>query len=176
MMFFFTYGCLVRDDLIKKFKQTNIMCAIASQITSLMSVYSTVYSGADQRKHQRSASLAFVRGIHRWPVSSPHKRPVTRKMFLFDDVLMITFQSGMKYITLSTFVWRMSCVTNLSCVTEVMCDRCQVLRMSCVTNLSCVTDVMCDGCQMWRMSCVKDVTLYTQFGRCYIWVSRACHK
>ena len=63
-----------------------IMGAMASQITSLTSVYSTVYSGADQRKHQSSASLAFVRGIYRWPVNSPHKRPVTRKMFPFDDV------------------------------------------------------------------------------------------
>ena len=50
-------------------------------------VYSTVYSGADQRKHQSSASLAFVRRIHRWPVNSPHKEPVTRKMFPFDDVI-----------------------------------------------------------------------------------------
>ena len=41
-----------------------------------------------QRKHQSSASLAFVRGIHRWPLKSPHKGPVTRKMFLFDDVIM----------------------------------------------------------------------------------------
>ena len=49
-----------------------------------------VYSGADQRKHQNSASLAFVRGIRRWPVNSPHKRPVTRKMFPFDDVIMIS--------------------------------------------------------------------------------------
>ena len=65
-----------------------IMDAIASQITSLTIVYSTVYSGADQRKHQSSASLAFVRGIHRWPVNSPHKWPVTRKMFPFDDVIM----------------------------------------------------------------------------------------
>ena len=56
-----------------------IMGAMASQITSLTIVYSTVYSGADQRKHQSSASLAFVRGIHRWPVNSPHKRPVTRE-------------------------------------------------------------------------------------------------
>ena len=45
------------------------------------SYISTVYSGADQRKHQSSASLAFVRGIHRWPVNSPHKGPVTRKYF-----------------------------------------------------------------------------------------------
>ena len=65
-----------------------IMGAIASQITSLTIVYSTVYSDADQRKHQSSASLAFVRGIHRGPVNSPHKWPVTRKMFPFDDVIM----------------------------------------------------------------------------------------
>ena len=49
----------------------------------------TVYPGADQRKHQSSASLAFVRGIYRWPVNSPHKGPVTRNMFSFDDVIMI---------------------------------------------------------------------------------------
>ena len=61
---------------------------IASQITSLTIVYSTVYSGAHQRKHQSSASLAFMRGIHRWPVNSPHKWPVTRKIFPFDDVIM----------------------------------------------------------------------------------------
>ena len=64
------------------------MDTIASQITSLTIVYSTVYSDADQRKHQSSASLAFVRGIHRRPVNSPHKGPVTRKMFPFDDVIM----------------------------------------------------------------------------------------
>ena len=60
-----------------------IMGTIASQITSLTIVYSTVYSDADQRKYQSSASLAFVRGIHRRPVNSPHKWPVTRKMFPF---------------------------------------------------------------------------------------------
>ena len=67
------------------------MSAIASQITSLTIVYSTVYSGADQRKHESSASLTFVRGIHRGPVNSPHKWPVTRKMFPFDDVIMSLF-------------------------------------------------------------------------------------
>ena len=66
-----------------------IMGAMLSQISSLTIVYSTVYSGADQRKHQSSASLAFVRGIHRWPVKSPHKWPVTRGMFLFDDVMIL---------------------------------------------------------------------------------------
>ena len=48
----------------------------------------TVYIGAYQRKHQSSASLAFMQGIHRWPVNSPHNGPVTRKMFPFDDVIM----------------------------------------------------------------------------------------
>ena len=64
------------------------MSVMASQITSLTIVYSTVYSGADERKHQRSSSLAFVWGIHWWPVKSLHKGPVTRKMFPFDDVIM----------------------------------------------------------------------------------------
>ena len=61
-----------------------IMDSIASQITGLTIIYSVVYSGADQRKHQSSASLAFVRGIH------PNKWPVTRKKFPFDDVIMWT--------------------------------------------------------------------------------------
>ena len=61
---------------------------MASEITSLTIVYSTVNSGADQRKHQSSLVLAFVWGIHRWPANSPHKWPVTRKMFQFDDVIM----------------------------------------------------------------------------------------
>ena len=65
-----------------------IMGTMASQITRLMIVYSTVYSAADQSKYQSSASLAFVWGIHWWPVNSLHKRPVTRKMFPFDDVIM----------------------------------------------------------------------------------------
>ena len=66
------------------------MSTMASQITSLTIVYSTVYSRADQRKHQSFASLTFVR----WPVNSPHKEPVTRKMFPFDDVIMETQEVG----------------------------------------------------------------------------------
>ena len=64
------------------------MGPMAYQITSLTIVYSTVYSGADQRKHQGPGSLAFVQGIHRGPVNSPHKWPVPRKMVPFDDVIM----------------------------------------------------------------------------------------
>ena len=73
-----------------------IMGAIGSQITSHTTVYSTVYSGADHRKHQSSASLAFVRGIYRWSVNSPHKGPVTRKMFPFGDVIMATSKSELQ--------------------------------------------------------------------------------
>ena len=64
------------------------MSTMASQITSLTIVYSTVYLGVDQRKHQSSASLAFVWGIHRRPVNFPHKVIVTRKMFPFDDAII----------------------------------------------------------------------------------------
>ena len=73
------------------------MSMIASQITSLAIVYSIVYSDVDQRKHQSSASLAFVRGIHRRPVNSPRKWPVTRKMFPFDDVIMVYKCQGWIY-------------------------------------------------------------------------------
>ena len=85
------------------------MGAMASQITSLTIVYSTVYSDADQRNHQSSASLAFVRGIHRGPVNSPHKWPVTRKIFPFDDVIMIQIhlkcqlQSGGHFVQASMY-------------------------------------------------------------------------
>ena len=70
-----------------------IMSPIASQITSLAIICSTVYTCADKRKHQSPASLAFVRGVHRRPVNSPHKGPVTRKMFPFDNVIMFLWLS-----------------------------------------------------------------------------------
>ena len=63
-----------------------IMGAMASQITSVTLVYSTFYSAAYERKHQSSASLAFVRVIHRWPVNFPHKWPVTRKMLVVNKM------------------------------------------------------------------------------------------
>ena len=64
------------------------MGAMVSQITNLTIVYLIVYSDADQRKYQSSVSLAFVQGIHRGPMNSPHKWPVTRKTIPFDDVIM----------------------------------------------------------------------------------------
>ena len=67
-----------------------IMSAMASQITGISIVCSTVGSDADQRKHLSSAALTFVRKIHLWPVTFPQKRTVTRKMFPFDDVIMFS--------------------------------------------------------------------------------------
>ena len=64
-----------------------IIGAMASQITCASIVYSTVGSDADQRILQSSAPLAIVKGIHRWLVNSPHKRPVTQKIFSFADVI-----------------------------------------------------------------------------------------
>ena len=59
-----------------------IMSTMASQFIGFSIVYSIVCSGADQRKHQSSASLAFVRGIYRWPAQG------ASKIFAFDDVTM----------------------------------------------------------------------------------------
>ena len=89
-------GCIlvfiIWDHVILRHYTDVIMGAITSQISSLTIVYSTVYSDADQRKHQSSASRAFVWGIHRWPVNSPRKWPVTQKMVPFDDVIMTSLR------------------------------------------------------------------------------------
>ena len=90
-LLFYIISCSIKWRCWKMIFHYNdvIMGVIACQITSLTIVYSTVYSDADGRKHQSSASLAFVWGIHRWPVNSPHKWPVTRKLFPFDGVIMV---------------------------------------------------------------------------------------
>ena len=79
-------------------------------ITSLTIVYSTVYSGVGQGKHQSSASLAFVRGIHRGPVNSPHKRPVTRKIFPFGDVIMSFGEIWCRLTSQIRLMWMLSVV------------------------------------------------------------------
>ena len=92
------YGCKVFENPITAGQYNGvIMSVMAFQINSVSTVCSTVGTGPDQRKLQSFASLAFVRGIHRWPVNSPYERPVKRKMFPFDDVIMnITKQSTWK--------------------------------------------------------------------------------
>ena len=81
-----------------------IMSVKASRITSLTIVYSSIYSGKDQRKHQSPASLALVRGIHRWLVNSPHIWPVTPKMFPFDDVIMDS-ENGLVIKSQQSIIW-----------------------------------------------------------------------
>ena len=73
------------------------MGKMASQITSLTIIYPAVSSCEDQRKHQSSGALAFVRGIHRGPVNSSHKWPVTRKMFPLVDVIMNDLNSDAEF-------------------------------------------------------------------------------
>ena len=73
-----------------------IMNALAALINGVPIVYTTVCSGADDRKHQSSASLAFVWGIHWWPVNSSHKRWVTQKRFLSDNVIMAWWRHQME--------------------------------------------------------------------------------
>ena len=83
------------------------MGTVASQITSLTIVYSMVHPGLDQRKHQSSASLALVLGIHWWLVNSPHKGPVMWKMFPFDDIIkpLLTTLSGTTRTTRTPAFW-----------------------------------------------------------------------
>ena len=100
------------------------MGEMSSQITSLTIVYSNVYSGVDQSKHQSSASLAFVWGIHREPVNSPHKWPVTRKMFPFDDVIMSNdtwrHYNTMCYAQCSAFIPLVKMVIKISFLSQIV--------------------------------------------------------
>ena len=94
-----------------------IMSAMASHITSLAIVYSTLYTGADQRKHRSSALLAFARGIHRGQVNSPQKGPVTRKCFhlmtsswwwqpiMYENIIL-----PKEYVAWQTWVLSISCL------------------------------------------------------------------
>ena len=83
------------------------MSAIASQITSLTIVCSTVYSGADQRKYQSPVLLAFVEFT--LSVNSPHKGPVTWKILPCDDVIILfgamTFITSMITISSAGDYW-----------------------------------------------------------------------
>ena len=94
------------------------MGAIASQITILTIVYLTVYLDEYQRKHQSSASPAFVRRIHREPVNSPHKWPVTRKMFPFDDVIMMPADDQAPWASADTVMTMCLCCIYMGSVLE----------------------------------------------------------
>ena len=81
------------------------MDGIAFQITSLTIVYSIVYSDADKKKTSKLRVTGLCVGIHREPVNSPHKWPVTRKMLPFDDVIILkTFSTSCRAIFISSLV------------------------------------------------------------------------
>ena len=84
-----TKGCHYSDIL---------MSTIASQITGVSIVCWNVGSGVNQRKHQSSASLGPVRGIHLWPVNSPHQGPVTQQLCPIDDVIKIWSRTSILYV------------------------------------------------------------------------------
>ena len=87
------------------------MSAMAPQVTGVSIVCSNVCSGADRRKHQNSASLASVRGIH-WYLGQ--KGPVTRKMFPFDEVIMPLAHCGLIFLSLHGFIkLKHNCVRHL---------------------------------------------------------------
>ena len=90
-----------------------IMSAMASQITDVPIVCSTVCSGANKRKHQSSASLAFVRGIHQWRVES----------FPFDDVIMkCPIIGNVPLSALSLLVLMSAFIVFTSCTILVLSD------------------------------------------------------
>ena len=133
-----------------------IMNIVASQITSLTIVCSTVYSGADQRKHQNSASLAFLWGIHWWPVNSLHKGPVTQKMFPFDDVIMETWLVCKVVICkMSLKNWYVKLLLHLSGANKLTCHRwnCQDIRLE--TKVMQVWLIIKDfyHIRFWNVSC-----------------------
>ena len=63
-------------------------CHVVSNYRSIYFFLFNSLCGPTLKKHQSAHCWPFVRGIHRWPVNSPHKRPVTRKKLPFDDVIM----------------------------------------------------------------------------------------
>ena len=83
------------------------MSVMVSQINGVSIVSSAVCWGANQRKHQSSASLAFVRGILRWPVDFHHKGPVTRTMFSSDDVIGVCCEFNAWSLLLLPSLWFM---------------------------------------------------------------------
>ena len=88
-----------------------------------------------RHRFQSSASLAFVRGIHRWPVNSPHKGPVTRKMIPFDDVLMSVSWFKFQW-SLFLLVQLRTCMARASA--ETTCDYlCLSLYMWVVITCAC---------------------------------------
>ena len=120
-MYTFSITIFLNFNLCFSHNSDVIMRTMASQITSLTIVYPTAYSGEDQRKHQSSASLAFVRGIHRWPVNSPHEGPVTRKCFhlMTSSCPSTEFIFFQKLRNVKIWFWRWVLAVKISCAKKI---------------------------------------------------------
>ena len=146
-----------------------IMGAMASLITSLTSVYSTVHSGTDQRKHQSSASLALVWGLHRRPVNSMNKWQVTWKNVSIDDVFMGTaFSHGQTRhspckcklsftIYMAYDMWYHQC-----CVHKLWSMLCLPVAGACTETASSHGQTRHSTC-----TCKLSFTIYMAYGRWY---------
>ena len=144
--------------------------ARASQITSLTVVYSTVYSNADQRKHQSSASLAFEWGIHRGPVNSLHKWPVTRKMFPFDDVIFTYSPSNSHTVALPI-------VFNIDLIHFLFCLLSEMLRVlpklsECISNCCIELSMVC----VWPGKIKLEKGTTSMYGALFIIMSNQQHS
>ena len=115
------------------------MGTMASQITTLTIVYSTLFSGADKRKYQSSASLALVRRIHRGPVISPHTWPMTRKMSPFDDVIMSQIILISFHPDSPIMITRLATPGSLSCVIHYIFPT----RKNSVARKTILRDIRC---------------------------------
>ena len=87
-----------------------IMGADSSRITNITIVYSTVYSSRRSKKTSK----------HRWPVNFPHKWPVTRKMFPFDDVIIYAIRENVTFVDLVSK--KMSPLFPVECPIAWSCD------------------------------------------------------
>ena len=83
-------GCSLGYNVVFEYFTTNEAGRRVKYVKQMLATYA-LYCFIKVLFHQSSASLAFVWGIHRWPLHSPHKWPVTRKMLPFDDVIVCRF-------------------------------------------------------------------------------------
>ena len=140
-----------------------IMTTMASQITSLIVVYSTVYSDADQRKHQSSASLTFVRGIPRTK-DQLHGKCFHMMTLSCDDMVLI-WQYNICNHHIDDVCWR---ITRLSQSNDTI-----------YTNDSISSMTTSNGCIFHAVCCLYKITMFTRVwnflqihGHCSIYKSQ----
>ena len=123
-----------------------IMSMMASHTTGILVVYWNVCSGADKKNTKAPRHLAFVRGIHRWTVSTPHQGPVTRKMFPFDNVIMYT-------------TWWAHSIKRSNRLFSHIMPHLACLRSDDVVSFDCTTKVMTSQLtrQFWRTHVKGDI-------------------